>query len=83
MTYPFEYNCCVFQHSETNMMHLLFSLLRIKGLYMFRALLSHSQEGLHKRHLVYDVRVMSVSCARIRVELMHGQQNNHVEFFPV
>jgi hypothetical protein len=28
-------------------MHFLFSLLRIKGLYMFRALLAHRQEGLH------------------------------------
>jgi hypothetical protein len=29
---------------------------------MFRALLSHPQEALHKRHLVYCVRVMSVGC---------------------
>jgi hypothetical protein len=28
-------------------MHFLFSLLRIKGLYMFRALLAHLQEVLH------------------------------------
>jgi hypothetical protein len=34
--------------------------LRIKGLYMFRALLAHPQEALHKRHLVYCVRVISV-----------------------
>jgi hypothetical protein len=27
---------------------------------MFRALVAHPQEGLHKRHLVYCVRVMSV-----------------------
>jgi hypothetical protein len=27
---------------------------------MFRALLAHLQEALHKRHLVYCVRVMSV-----------------------
>jgi hypothetical protein len=39
-------------------MNFLFSLLRIKGLYMFRAILAHSQEALHKRHLVYCVRVM-------------------------
>jgi hypothetical protein len=37
-------------------------LLRIKGLYMFRALLAHLQEALHKRHLVYCVHVMSVGC---------------------
>jgi hypothetical protein len=49
-----------FQYSETNVMHFLFSLLRIKGLYMFRALLAHPQEALDKRHLVYCVRVLSV-----------------------
>jgi hypothetical protein len=41
-------------------MHFLFSLLRIKGLHMFRALLAHPQKALHKRHLVYCVRVMSI-----------------------
>jgi hypothetical protein len=51
-------------------MHFLFSLLRIKGLYMFRALLAHPQEGLHKPHLVYYVRVMSVGCTRNGVEMM-------------
>jgi hypothetical protein len=50
------------QCSETNMMHVLLSLLRIKGFYMFRALLAHPQEALNKRHLVYCVRVMSVGC---------------------
>jgi hypothetical protein len=48
------------QYSETNVMHLLFSVLRIKGLYTFQALHSHPQEVLHKRHLVYCVSVMSV-----------------------
>jgi hypothetical protein len=37
---------------ETNVMHFLFNLLKIKGLYMFRALLAHTQEALHKQHLV-------------------------------
>jgi hypothetical protein len=37
------------QRSETNVMHILFNLLRIKGHYMFRALLAYSQEALHKR----------------------------------
>jgi hypothetical protein len=36
------------QYSETNVMHFLLSLLRIKGLYMFRALLAHPQDSLHK-----------------------------------
>jgi hypothetical protein len=34
-------------YNETSVMQFLFSLLRIKGLYMFRALLAHRQEGLH------------------------------------
>jgi hypothetical protein len=49
-----------YQYSETNVMHFLFNLLRIKGLYMFRALLAHPQEALHKRHLVI-LRVCYVS----------------------
>jgi hypothetical protein len=36
------------QHSETNVMHFLFNLLRIESLYMIRALLAHPQEALHK-----------------------------------
>jgi hypothetical protein len=40
-------------------MHFLFSLLRMRNLYMFRALLAHPQEVLHKRHLVCCVRVVS------------------------
>jgi hypothetical protein len=60
-----------YQNSETKVMHFLFNLLRIKGLYMFRALLAHPQEVLYKRHLVYCVRVMSVGCTRIGVELIY------------
>jgi hypothetical protein len=55
----------VYQYSETN---VLFNLLRIKGLYMFRALLAHPQEVLHKRHLVYCVRIMSTGCTGTEVE---------------
>jgi hypothetical protein len=36
---------------------------------MFRALLAHPQEALHKQHLVYWVRVMSVGCTRIKEAL--------------
>jgi hypothetical protein len=59
-----------YQYSETNVMHFLFNLLRIKGLYMFRALLTHPQEALYKRQLVWCLRVMSVGCTRIGVELV-------------
>src|SRR5215471_10491666 len=44
-------------------MQFLFSLLRIKGLYMFRALLAHLQEAFHKWHLVYSVRVLLLNLA--------------------
>jgi hypothetical protein len=50
------------QYSESNVMHFLFSL-RIKDLYMFRALLAHPQDSLHKWHFVYCV--MSLGCTRI------------------
>jgi hypothetical protein len=36
---------------------------------MFRALLAHPQEVLHKRHLVYCLHVMSVDCVTIAVKL--------------
>jgi hypothetical protein len=51
----------VYQYNETNVMHFSFNLLRIKGLYMFQALLAHPQEALHIGHLVHCVRIMSVS----------------------
>jgi hypothetical protein len=53
----------VYQYSENNVIQLLFNLLRIKGIYTFRALLTHAQEALNKRHLVYCGRVMSVGCS--------------------
>jgi hypothetical protein len=59
----------VYQYNETNVMQFLFSLLRIKGLYMFRALLAHIQEALQKLHLEYCVRVMSVGCPQGWMEL--------------
>jgi hypothetical protein len=52
----------VYEYNENNVTHFSFNLLIIKGLYMFRALLAHPQEVLHKRHLVYCVRVLSVGC---------------------
>jgi hypothetical protein len=55
----------VYKYSETNVMHFLFSLLRIKGLYVFRALLAHPQEGLHKQHLIYCVVFCQLEGTRI------------------
>jgi hypothetical protein len=50
----------LYQSYKTNVMRSLLNLLRIKGLYVFLALLAYPQEALHKRHLVYCVR--DVSC---------------------
>jgi hypothetical protein len=63
------------QYNETNVKHLSFSLLRIKDLYMFRALLAHPQEALHKRHLVYCVRIMSVGCDTVAVSVQWNQRD--------
>jgi hypothetical protein len=46
-------------------MQFSFNFMRIKGLYMLRALLAHPQEVLQKRHLVYCVRIMSVACGTV------------------
>jgi hypothetical protein len=35
---------------------------------MFRALLAHPQESLHKRHLLYYLCVMSVDCTKVKVK---------------
>jgi hypothetical protein len=58
-------------------MHLSFNLLRINGLYMFRALLADPQEVLHKRHLVYCVRIMSVTTA-VKLQSWHSQLTLYV-----
>jgi hypothetical protein len=47
-------------------------------LYMFRALLDHPQEVLHKRHLVYCVRVISVGC--IRIEASTSANITHTQY---
>jgi hypothetical protein len=62
LTADSSFNDMTHQYGQTNVTHFLFSLLRIKGLYMFLPLFAHPQEVLHKRHLVYGIRVMSVGC---------------------
>jgi hypothetical protein len=64
-------------------MHFLFNLLRIKGLYMFPALLVHPQEALHNWHLVYCVpsilNKLNKKCITLVTlywyTMMHSQQN--------
>jgi hypothetical protein len=46
LTLMFCWPCTIlYQYSKTNMMHFLFTLLKIKGLYMFRALLAYPQNS--------------------------------------
>jgi hypothetical protein len=59
-------------------MHFLFNFSRIKGLYLFRELLAHPQEVLYKSHSVYCVRIMSVGCTRIVVELVPGASSTPI-----
>jgi hypothetical protein len=61
----------VYQYNEINVMHFALNLLRMKGLYMFRALLAHPQKALQKRHLVYCLRIMSVGCGTVAVKLKY------------
>jgi hypothetical protein len=60
-----------YQYNEINVMNFLFNLLRIKGLYMFRALLAYPQKEIHKRHLVYCMRIMPVVSGTVAVKLAH------------
>jgi hypothetical protein len=40
---------------------------------MFRALLAHPHEALHKCHLVYCMRIMSAGCGTVAVKLQPCQ----------
>jgi hypothetical protein len=57
----------LYQYNETNVMHFPFSLLKIKGLYLFQALLAHPQEAHHKQHLAYCVCTISAGCGTVAV----------------
>jgi hypothetical protein len=66
------HSCCnstvSYQYSETNVMHFVFNLLRIKGLCMFRALLAQLHEDCtNGTWYVYCMRVMSVSCTLVQL----------------
>jgi hypothetical protein len=70
----------VCQYSETNVMHFLLNLSSSKSLYMFRVLLAHLQEALHKLHLVYCVRVKSVGCASFTPILVQPTDITHMQY---
>jgi hypothetical protein len=58
----------VYQYNETSVMHFPFNLLRIKGLYMFRALLAHPQEALQTAFStlrVYNVSWLWHGCSEL------------------
>jgi hypothetical protein len=44
---------------------------------MFRALLAHPQEALHKRHLLYCMRITSVVCGTVAVKPSHNRRYTH------
>jgi hypothetical protein len=73
----------VYQYDETSLMHFSFNLLRIKCLYMFRALLSHPQKVLNKlqswhSQLTYARNIPSAVCSeppedeQVRLETCRG-----------
>jgi hypothetical protein len=74
----------VYQCNETNVMKFSLNLWRIKGHYMFRALLAHPQEAIHKRHLVYCMRITSVGCGTVAVSLhpCHSQLTLYASNIP-
>jgi hypothetical protein len=78
----FSIQICLKQFNENKVMHFLFNLLGIKGLYMFRALFVHPQEALHKLHLTYCVRIMSVDCVSIAMKLQpwHSQLTLRMQY---
>jgi hypothetical protein len=41
---------------------------------MFRALLADPQEALHKRHLLYCMRITSVVCGTVAVKSFHNRR---------
>jgi hypothetical protein len=49
---------------------------------MLRALLAHPQVVLHKRHLVYCLRVVSVGCTRTGVERISKVWGSVTFFYP-
>jgi hypothetical protein len=65
-------------------MHFSFHLLRIRDLYMFRALLAHPQEVPHKRHLVYCVRIISVGydTTVVSLQLWYSQPTLYARNIP-
>jgi hypothetical protein len=73
-----------YHYNETNAMLFSVNLLRINYLYMFRALLAHPQEALHKRHIVYCVHIFSVGCAMGAVKLQpcHSQLTLYARNIP-
>jgi hypothetical protein len=44
------------------------------------ALLAQPEEALHKRHLVYCVRIMSVGCTRIELELVQPADITRMQY---
>jgi hypothetical protein len=69
-TFMFCWLCNIeYQCDKTNVMHFLFNLLRIKGLYMYRAVLAHPQVVLHNSTWYIAFVSCLLAAARVGVEL--------------
>jgi hypothetical protein len=68
----------VYQYNETNVMHFLFSLLRIKDPYTFRALLAHPQEVLNERHLYIACVQCQLAVPRLQFHIIRTQYTSEV-----
>jgi hypothetical protein len=73
----------IYIYRDRNQRHALsvFNLLWFNSLYMFRTLLAHLQEALHKQQLVYRVRIMSVGCYHSNPG--SNQQTSHARNIPI
>jgi hypothetical protein len=49
---------------------------------MFRALIAHPPEALHKRRLVYCLRIKSVGCGTVAVSPWHSQLTLYARSVP-
>jgi hypothetical protein len=78
MTLMFCWPCIVvYQYSEISVMNFLFNLLRIKGLYMFQALLARPLEVLHSGTWCIVCVLCKLAAPGLKVHFSLGAANWH------
>jgi hypothetical protein len=70
------------QYNGTNVMHFFIQFSENQGPLHFLGLLAHPQEALHKRNLVYCVRIMSVGCGTVAVQACLSQLTLYARNIP-